>query len=809
MLCSNCGAPLEPGKTACTGCGCEIKAKAMENSKTLQTKSWGSWQKLLVGLVILACLGLGLNWFFNSTNLPEIAEAQLSALRNGDTATAYYEYTSKTYQLKHPLESFQSFILSNPIFENNKGAHFYEHTVDNNLVTLTGSLISNTNATIPIIYRFINEGGTWKILNIQLLESGVMKTHDKNNEIADASVTAHPADSPIVESRQQLNEELIKPIQAHLNALRTNDIDRAYTQYVSREFQHATPLQAFRDFVKTHPIISNYKTIQFGEARLENNQGRILATLVSESGNTSIEYILVKEDNKWKIWGMRVLIPSSKGKGDVALADTGKTSTSPTNTAPASTVDERQNVIKVLQRHLDALRANDIAKAYNETASKEFMEATSLDNYKAFVKSYPELVNYRNVRFDGPDVEGNLQLVKAHLTTDKGESEIDFRLVKDSNNQWKIWGVNVIHSVNYPAVSLQEKEELTQVINAQMDALKNKDLSEAYYAFTSKEFKKATSLEAFTDFVKNYPIFTSNPKVGIGDGFIEGNLRLIRVSLSSEKENVEVDYRLVKEGNQWKIWGIQIYTTPDSQTPKNQDELVTLVRDQLDALRANDISKAYYAFTSQEFQDSASREDFKKFVESHPALNKNQNLSLKSSSFDQQNKATAIIDLTATDGSVATFEYRFVYEENVWKILSIQKMGSQEVTKSNDARPLNFNDDSTSKPLVFTKVVLGNKVDLKGIVTDPTTDFKDKKSDITANLYVENGNKGDDIEVVLTHLETDSSISPVKVTLDKEGDSVINVVYSPPTQGWPVGSYKLSAKSSTGVSKDFDFKISE
>lgn len=806
MLCSNCGAPLEPGKIACTGCGCEIKHDKIVKHHTLQASSSG-WLKLLVAAVILSFLVLGYNWFYSSNNLSEIAQSHLTAIHNGDLTSAYYQYTSKSYQSRFPLESFRTFIESNPSFGDYKTSHFYEPHIDNNLATLTGSLTAFNNSTTPIIYRFIYENGKWKILNIQLLESGVIKMHHTYDEIAEASSSERSNGDVSVESRQQLSEELIKPIQAHLNALRTNDVDRAYTQYVSRAFQQATPLQAFRDFVKTHPIIANYKTVQFGDAKLENNQGRILATLVGDSGNTSIEYIMIKEDNKWKIWGMRVLILTPSKDEQPMLAQTLPSNTSTPVSAPSapSQVEQRQAIINVLQRHLDSLRANDISKAYNETVSKEFMEATSLDNYRAFVKSYPELTNSRNIKFTGPTPEGNLQVVKATISTDKGESEIDFRLVKDSNNQWKIWGVNVIHSVNYPAISQQEKQELVEVINAQLDALRKNDTSEAYYAFTSKEFKKATSIEAFTDFVKNYPIFTSNAKATIGDGFIEGNLRLIRVTLSAEKDSVEVDYRLVKEGNQWKIWGIQIYTTPESQTPRNQDELLTVVRDQLDALRANDISKAYYAFTSQEFQDSASREDFKKFIESHPPLIKNQNLSLKNASFDQQNKATAIIDLTSTEGTTTTFEYRFVYEDQIWKILSIQKMGSQDGKSDSQS----FSNSKSTKALEFNKVVLGNKVDLKGMVIDPTTTFKSDKADITVNLYVENGTKGDDIEVSLKHIESNSSISPIKVTLDKDGDSVVNVIYSPPTQGWPAGNYRLSAHSSSGVSREFDFKVTD
>src|SRR5262249_17616035 len=109
--------------------------------------------------------------------------------------------------------------------------------------------------------------------------------------------------------------------------------------------------------------------------------------------------------------------------------------------------------------------------------------------------------------------------------------------------------------------------------------------------------------------------------------------------------------------------------------------------------------------------------------------------------------------------------------------------------------------------LNFAKAILGNKVDLRGIITDPTTEFADAHKDITMNLYVEHGKEGTGIEVVLEHIETGSTIPAVKTTLEKDGDSVVSFVFSPPTQGWPKGNYKLHVTSTTGLQKDFTFKV--
>ncbi len=97
--------------------------------------------------------------------------------------------------------------------------------------------------------------------------------------------------------------------------------------------------------------------------------------------------------------------------------------------------------------------------------------------------------------------------------------------------------------------------------------------------------------------------------------------------------------------------------------------LVDTVRNQLDALRAGDIQKAY-SYTAKDFQKVTSLSDFEKFLDQYPSLKNN-----KSSSFSERqienNMGTLKGTLTAEDGAQTPIEYRLIKEDDSWKILGI------------------------------------------------------------------------------------------------------------------------------------------
>lgn len=98
--------------------------------------------------------------------------------------------------------------------------------------------------------------------------------------------------------------------------------------------------------------------------------------------------------------------------------------------------------------------------------------------------------------------------------------------------------------------------------------------------------------------------------------------------------------------------------------------IVNVVNQQLDALSKNDV-KAAYSYTSKDFQNAVSMEQFNAFLKQYPSLSHN-----KSAVFNERevvnNTGRVKGTLTSTDGAQTPIEVRLIKENGTWKILSIQ-----------------------------------------------------------------------------------------------------------------------------------------
>lgn len=102
--------------------------------------------------------------------------------------------------------------------------------------------------------------------------------------------------------------------------------------------------------------------------------------------------------------------------------------------------------------------------------------------------------------------------------------------------------------------------------------------------------------------------------------------------------------------------------------------LVTTAKEQLAAFRSGDIQTAY-SYTSTEYQKAVSLNDFKKWINHLPELQRN-----KTATFDERgmNSYLGFLDsgflegtLVADDGKELRVKYLFIKEHGVWKILGI------------------------------------------------------------------------------------------------------------------------------------------
>lgn len=91
-----------------------------------------------------------------------------------------------------------------------------------------------------------------------------------------------------------------------LSALKSGNVDSAYSM-TSKEFQQVTSLDDYKKFIENYPILKDYKSVSFKERKIENGAGYLNGTIEDADGRQlRIEYQLIKEDNKWKIQGMKL-----------------------------------------------------------------------------------------------------------------------------------------------------------------------------------------------------------------------------------------------------------------------------------------------------------------------------------------------------------------------------------------------------------------------------------------------------------------------------------------------------------------------
>ncbi len=631
-------------------------------------KNVPSWLKVVISLAILAAIAVCLAIYFTQ-DLLKTAEGQLGAIRARDFSRAYYEYTAKDFKAATSLEAFTEFVKSHPALVNNESANFNERTIENSVGTLHGTLISRDGGVTPIEYKFVKEGDRWKVLSMRLVPTGAVSSGVETARVS----------------------ELVEPVEAQLAAFRSNDIAKAYFGYVSKDFQETTPLKSFREFVQNYPILTRHHSATFSDGSVDGKQGTIEAILNGPEGSTSVEYKLSKEDGKWKIWSLRLNLPTEAMSRE----------------ASASELDDITTPIEAL---LAYLRAGDYTRAYYEYGAKEFQSATSLDAFREFIKAYPALTEHKTVAFETPTVNSDTATVVAMLTSSNGTTPVEYQLIRGGKNAWKVWSMQILS-------------------------------------------KSATS--------GNAPAF-------------------------------------------------------------NTADLVNTIEAQLTALRSGDVSKAYYAFTSREFQRSTSPSAFEKFIRSHSVLADNQVANFTNLSF-KNDVGTFQGLLTSTNGQASRAEFDLVQEDGKWRVLSIQLLPEGGTTsarnepsgRSYSKGTVALNDKSSNQTtsngkgsnMELSQLLIGSTVDSEGRVRSPSGRFTSGTGDLHVDLFVRNAATGAKAELIMEHIDSKTRVPPVETRLEQSGDTVLSFIFAPPAHGWPKGNYRLIARSSNGREKVQEFRI--
>lgn len=99
---------------------------------------------------------------------------------------------------------------------------------------------------------------------------------------------------------------------------------------------------------------------------------------------------------------------------------------------------------------------------------------------------------------------------------------------------------------------------ITDTVRSQLTALRSGDWVKAY-SYNSKDFQRATSFDAFKEFVDHYPALKNNKDSTFTHREIKNNEGLVSGTLKATDGTITaIQYRLIKETGVWKILYIRV-----------------------------------------------------------------------------------------------------------------------------------------------------------------------------------------------------------------------------------------------------------
>lgn len=354
-------------------------------------------------------------------------------------------------------------------------------------------------------------------------------------------------------------------------------------------------------------------------------------------------------------------------------------------------------------------------------------------------------------------------------------------------------------------------ERLVDVIDNQLEALRQNDIDKAYYGYTSKDFQTTTSQEQFREFIETYPVFLNNQSAHFTQRSIDHNTSTLKGNLTSQDHvNTPIEYKLIKEDDKWKILSIRLIKPdriPGSKAAGNIQELIGVVQSQLQAIQNKKMSDAYQNYTSKEFREATSEAAFKEFINRYPIFSDYQTASFHKRRISEGVGTLSVI--LQTDHLAAYVKYYLIYEDHAWKIWSLRILSPSEETDQELGKNQPSKGTEKSKisaPMSFGSIQLGSSINGDGIIQKPQTAFSSTLKDLYVDVEIKKGAKDSIIYLSLQHIDSGSSI-PAKATIEEEGDTMLMSVFSPPKSGWLKGHYKLVVTTSSGLNKVVDFDI--
>jgi|GEM_PF-3677782 len=467
-----------------------------------------------------------------------------------------------------------------------------------------------------------------------------------------------------------------------------------------------------------------------------------------------------------------------------------------------------QRLLEPANNFMHTLKEKRIKDAYEEDTSEGFQDNTSLEKFQAFVKEIPLLTDYRDIQIKSHEINQGRGLVTLVLNPEQENIPVEFRLIQE-NSAWKILFMRVLFPEGTKVTGGKlDALSIISTVQEYLDTLQLKKVGQAYKKFLGKDLQKEVPLEGYRQFIGGYPAFTEHDSYNIREPYFEDKLGEVTIDLIKGDEITEVTYALQEENNEWKIVGMHVEkVSPISnnleQNPSSYKtrELIDAIQAFLKALRQQKVDQAYSELTASHFREENSLPDFEDFVKKILPLSESESATFDKLMFNN-NIATFEVSLYINETEAMPVEFDLIKEKGQWKILNLFVHPAKKMDQKTKSKTTQM-----VSTIEFPKVELGTKINSSGEIEAPQTSFEAGKEDLYVNIFIHNGKEGDQFEVMMRHVESGSNIPPVKANVLEDGDSMVNLVFSPPPKGWPKGNYQIRISTENKVYKTFVFKV--
>lgn len=225
------------------------------------------------------------------------------------------------------------------------------------------------------------------------------------------------------------------------------------------------------------------------------------------------------------------------------------------------------------------------------------------------------------------------------------------------------------------------KTPASSLVLNQLEAIKNKNYTEAYYAFTSKEFQKKYPLSAFNQTIKSHPLITLPINVEVDKVEETPKHSAVEVSLSDKQGlALTLRYLLSKENDEWKVsdWSIDNMSGTlfeDKESAKIRQSILSYIKD----LEKDDLDKAYYDHSTKALRDSASLEQYRNLIKKYPILKEQAALRIRDIAIHE---GQATIELEPKASSQIHILIEMLYQNGAWLVDNIHIVDPQAEGKS-------------------------------------------------------------------------------------------------------------------------------